>query len=195
MENAGRGIVEFLCREQIVRSGAEIATVCREGNNGGNGFVIARHLKIRQFHPDVILTTEPDNLAEDAKVNFDILRHCDVMIKTFPADLSQYDIIFDAMLGTGAVGILREPIASAIQAINNSGVVVIAVDIPSGLDAETGIPNEPVTKADFTTTFFAEKTGFVNPLVKSVLGNVIILDIGVPNDFTNSILPITNKPT
>ncbi|GHT26586.1 NAD(P)H-hydrate epimerase [Planctomycetales bacterium] len=191
MENAGRGVVEFISREQIIRMGMEIAIVCGKGNNGGDGFVIARHLKIRQFHPVVILTDEPDNLAGDAKVNFDILRHCDVTITvfstTFPADLSRYNIIFDAMLGTGAIGKPREPFASIIQAINNSMAVVIAVDIPSGLDAETGIPNEPVIKADFTTTFFAEKTGFVNPRAKSVLGNVIILDIGVPNDFTHSI--------
>jgi NAD(P)H-hydrate epimerase len=73
MENAGRGVVEFLCREQIIRTGMEIAIVCGKGNNGGDGFVIARHLKIRQFNPVVILTAEPDNLAGDAKVNFDIL--------------------------------------------------------------------------------------------------------------------------
>jgi NAD(P)H-hydrate epimerase len=187
MENAGRGVVEFLCREQIVRAGTEIAIVCGKGNNGGDGFVIARHLKIRQFHPVVILTTEPNNLAGDAKVNFDILRHCDVTIKMFPADLSRYDIIFDAMLGTGAIGEPREPFASAIQAISNSGAVVISVDIPSGLDAETGIPNSPTIKADFTATFFAEKTGFVNPLAKSFLGNIVTLDIGIPSDFINSI--------
>jgi NAD(P)H-hydrate epimerase len=105
----------------------------------------------------------------------------------FPADLNRYDIIFDATLGTGAIGKPREPFASVIQVLNNSGAVVIAVDIPSGLDVDTGISNVPVIKANFTTTFFAEKTGFVNPLAKSVFGNVVTLDIGVPNDFINSI--------
>ncbi|MDR2704530.1 MAG: NAD(P)H-hydrate epimerase [Planctomycetaceae bacterium] len=194
MENAGRGAVDTLQRLEIVKQEIPIAVVCGKGNNGGDGFVIARHLKIRGLNPIVFLLADPKELTGDAETNYHILQHCNISIRerAFPVSGSeQFGVLIDAMLGTGAVGAPREIFANAIRSVNTirceSGAKVVAIDIPSGLDADTGLPNDPTILADYTLTFYASKIGFTKPEAAQYLGTVFVHDIGF--DFERIVNP------
>lgn len=207
MENAGRGAVDTLWKEKIVKPNFRIGIVCGKGNNGGDGFVMARHFKIRGIDSTIILLTDPAELTGDAKTNFDILAYCDVSIEIFPdlaeknrskfrSMLRSFDVLVDAILGTGAVGAPREPFAEAIRSINavrtETGATVVAVDIPSGLDADSGCPSVPTIVADGTLTFFSEKTGFPETDASKYLGTIFVQDIGVPVDLIS--LSLSKSP-
>jgi NAD(P)H-hydrate epimerase len=186
MENAGRGVVDTLQRLEIVKQEIPIAVVCGKGNNGGDGFVIARHLKIRGLNPTVFLLADPKELTGDAETNYHILRRCNIPIceRAFPVSGSErFGILIDAMLGTGAVGVPREIFAQAIRSVNmircEFGAKVVAIDIPSGLDADTGLPNDPTILADYTLTFYASKIGFTKPEAAQYLGTIFVHDIGI----------------
>lgn len=197
MENAGRGAVDSLERYCIVQKDRPICIVCGKGNNGGDGFVMARHLKIRGFLPFVVLLASPSELSGDAKTNFDILRrNSDVDIYSFQkiteenhaefVNLLSCTVLIDALLGTGASGTPREPFAETIRLMNRMkqeySTKIVAVDIPSGLDADSGKPSDPTIVADLTLTFYSEKTGFGCSEAVPFLGSVYVHDIGVvPN--------------
>lgn len=188
MENAGAGCVRELDQRGMLRSAV---VLCGAGNNGGDGFVIARHLQNIGARVIIILLGDPNNLAGDAKANFDILKKMDTSIrvanadwdtKSFEsvfADVADYPMIVDAMLGTGAKGALREPYATAVRAANASSASRIAIDIPTGLDGDTG-ESDLAFKAELTCTFIAWKTGFEEPSAKQWLGEVVVIDIGAP---------------
>ena len=141
MEIAGRGCAEAV--EEILgddRVAGSVAVVCGKGNNGGDGFVAARHLKHAGHRVDVFLIADPDKLRGDAKLNKEILDKLKLAVKALPGegevaklDLSGYDVILDAVFGTGLSSDVRGPLATAIERINASGVPVVAVDIPSGI--------------------------------------------------------------
>ena len=143
MENAGRGCVDVL--EQLEIDGSVII-LCGKGNNAGDGFVIARHLTIRGYECRVLMLFPPDELRGDAATNFSILQKCDVPILAAFDEISQphQDAAWfvDALLGTGAVGEPRPPFDTAIDWINAHPpqIKVLAVDVPSGLDCDTGVP-------------------------------------------------------
>lgn len=196
MENAGRGAADTLQRLQYVEPAGRVGIVCGKGNNGGDGFVLARHLTIRGFQATVALLADPAELIGDAKSNFEILSRLEgeiVLFQGFGADnrtqwdafLRQSDVLVDALLGTGAVGLPREPYAEAIRTLNAARRAtptkrLVALDIPSGLDADSGIAADPTIAADLTLTFFSEKVGFARPEAVAYLGDVVVQDIGVP---------------
>jgi NAD(P)H-hydrate epimerase len=199
MENAGRGCADVLERLGIH---GPVAILCGKGNNAGDGFVIARHLEIRGYECRVILLCPPDELRGDAATNFAILQKCNTKTvdlsllrdRAFPAPAheSLHNLLnhhaagaawlVDAMLGTGAVGEPRPPFDAAIDWINQrpAKTHVLAVDVPSGLDCETGQPAAHTVRADHTCTFAAMKTGFTQPVAQSYLGTVHVCDVGVP---------------
>ncbi len=187
MENAGRGVAELLLQLGI---NGQVVICCGKGNNGGDGFVIARHLDIRHVHVQVVLFSRPEDLTGDALINYRIIDAAGLPIELVPrADegggswrqlLSSADWIVDALFGTGLAGPVRPPYADAINAINTSTSRVLAVDIPSGLDCDTGKPLGRTVRAQHTATFVAMKTGFGNPAAKPWLGKVHVIDIGVP---------------
>jgi NAD(P)H-hydrate epimerase len=178
MENAGRGCVDVL---QSLGCGGPVAVVCGKGNNAGDGFVIARHLSIRGIAVKVLLTAPAAELRGDAAANFAIILKCGLPILDFSeSELSGADWIVDALLGTGSTGAPRPPMDVAIRAMNASPARKLAVDLPSGLDCDTGVPADPTFRADHTCTFVATKLGFANPLAAPYLGQVHILDIGTP---------------
>lgn len=180
MENAGRGCADELC-ELGIRG--KVVIVCGRGNNGGDGFVIARHLESRGIVVRVVLAAEPDELRGDAAANYAILQQAGFTIVTadkLTEELTGADWIVDALLGTGATGDPRQPIANAIETLNASGARKLAIDLPSGLDCDTGIPGHPTFRADHTCTFVAPKVGFANPAANEYLGTVSVHDIGVP---------------
>jgi NAD(P)H-hydrate epimerase len=180
MENAGRGCADKLCELGIV---GRVVIVCGQGNNGGDGFVIARHLDARGYDIRVVLVATTTELRGDAAVNYGVLKRAGFPmadVSDLSDELAGADWIVDALLGTGATGDPRQPMASAIEKLNASGARKLAIDLPSGLDCDTGIPGTPTFRADHTCTFVAPKVGFANPAAKEFLGTVSVHDIGVP---------------
>jgi NAD(P)H-hydrate epimerase len=193
MENAGRGYVDVMCR---LGCRGPVVVVCGKGNNAGDGFVIARHLDIRGITVRVVLLGQPDELRGDAAANHAILVRAGISIvelsapfnaEAFDAKLAGAEWIVDALLGTGATGIPREPIATAIRRINLAKARRLAVDLPSGLDCDTGEPADPTIRADHTCTFVAAKIGFTNLRAGTYLGQVHVIDIGAPRRLVEEI--------
>jgi NAD(P)H-hydrate epimerase len=186
MENAGRGVADVLCRLGIA---GPLAVCCGKGNNAGDGFVVARHLDLRGHKVRVLLWAQPEELTGDAAANFYILTKTGVPIEVFGAIhdaerlstlLADAAWIVDALLGTGARGEPRPPIDGVIDAINAAGAPKLAIDLPSGLDCDTGEPARHTIRAAETCTFVAAKTGFSSPAAQPYLGRLNVLDIGVP---------------
>src|SRR5438067_5771250 len=145
MENAGRGMAELL-RTLGVRG--PVVVCCGKGNNGGDGFVIARHLDNHGVAVRVLYFGKPEALTGDAAINFEIVRRSRLPLTVFsdtvPAlDLSDAEWVVDALLGTGVTGPARPPLDRVIAAINAGTAKVLAVDLPSGLDCDTGLPLGP----------------------------------------------------
>ena len=185
MENAGRGIAEILLAENLK---GKVVICCGRGNNGGDGFVIARHLNAAGMDVQVLLFADPKKLMGDACMNHAIIAHSDIPMKvlTSPSAEDLKSIfkdavwVVDALVGTGQKGILRSPFDIVVRQINESGVKVLAVDLPSGLDADTGIASDPTIKAAITATMVTPKTGFQNPEAQSYLGKLMVVGIGLP---------------
>src|SRR5207245_1457542 len=165
MENAGHGIADFV-KDNFKKKSAQktrIVGVCGTGNNGGDVFVAARHLS---GYPDcavaVILLGQPADLrTEDAKINCEILKKiesimtscCNHLDDKLRRKISKAHVILDGIFGTGISGEIHEPNAYAIQLINKSDAWVIAADIPSGLDPNTGRIGQNCIVANATVTF------------------------------------------
>jgi NAD(P)H-hydrate epimerase len=193
MENAGRGCADVLCR---LGCRGPIALCCGKGNNGGDGFVIARHLDRRGIAVRVLLLADPAGLRGDAAANHAILARSDVPIDAFskPFDENRFERqlagvewIVDALLGTGATGEPREPFARALEIMNAAPARKLAIDLPSGLDCDSGQPAAVTFRAEQTCTFVAAKLGFSNAAAQPYLGQVHILDIGAPRKLIESV--------
>ena len=203
MENAGRGCVDVL--ERIGIDGL-VVILCGKGNNAGDGFVIARHLEIRSYACHVFLLCPRDELRGDAATNFAILQKSGVPISDFAepptaslftspdlrAQLNHYAgkpaWLVDAMLGTGAIGEPRPPFDAAIDWMNSHPAKKLAVDVPSGVDCDTGQPAAHTVRADHTCTFGAMKIGFTQPTAKLFTGIVHVCDIGVPPQLIHDVI-------
>lgn len=186
MENAGRGAAELLIELGI---NGPVVVFAGRGNNAGDGFVMARHLEIRGVQVRVLLFCEPDELRGDAATNYNILARAGTPVRLFGEQFNSSDVdrelagadwIVDALLGTGTRGEVREPYATVIRSINAAGRRVLAVDLPSGLDCNTGKPLGACVRADHTATFVARKTGFDAPESRPLTGQVHVIDIGIP---------------
>ena len=150
MENAGRGAAERLVELGVA---GPVVICCGSGNNGGDGFVIARHLDLRSIAVRVLVWGSPGQGTGDAAVNYRILERSGIPLISLPHDgdvagavareLAGAAWVVDALLGTGARGNPRPLLAAAITAINAAGIPVLAVDLPSGLDCDSGQPGEP----------------------------------------------------
>jgi NAD(P)H-hydrate epimerase len=187
MENAGRGAAELLlglgCRGPVL-------ILCGKGNNGGDGFVIARHLENRGIRVRVLLFARPDALTGDAGVNYRIIARSGLSIAVHDgatvdatalrAEFVEAEWLVDALFGTGLTGALRAPFDGIVAAVNDAGKPVLAVDIPSGLDGDTGQPLGPTVRALHTVTFVAPKQGFARPAAAEWLGRVHVAAIGAP---------------
>ncbi len=193
MENAGRGAAELLMRLGI---SGRVLVCAGKGNNGGDGFVIARHLEIAGFVTSVLLFCNPDELAGDAATNYRVLEAGGESLTVLGASpdaaqldclLAAADWIVDALLGTGTKGAIREPYLTAIAAINQAGKKVFAVDLPSGMDCDTGEPLGACVRADHTATFVARKVGFDQPGAGELTGQVHVIGIGVPRKLIDEV--------
>jgi NAD(P)H-hydrate epimerase len=186
MENAGRGCVDLL--ESLGING-RIDICCGKGNNGGDGFVIARHLLLRGHSVQVHYFDDPSDFSPDAAANFEILRRGAASLRRVTSDeltshrlvqeLATAEWIVDALLGTGAGGAPRFPYDEVIRQANSCSARRLAIDWPSGLDCDTGVAADPTFLADHTGTFVATKLGSRNPDAASFVGTLHVLDIGV----------------
>jgi len=226
MENAGRnaadhieGWLRRLARKQTSRdpaTGAQVCVVCGKGNNGGDGFVIARHLSNRGYTVAVDLAAEPASLTGDAAINYRIAEQMGIPIHAL-RDSASLDhasqrwrgamVIVDALLGTGFAGSVREPLASIIDRINalhadanlepaappeaGPHPLIVAVDVPSGLDADSGDLSGPAVRAHHTITFLAAKTGYTKKTARAYVGRLVVADIGAPTALILERLGIT----
>ncbi len=187
MENAGRGCVDVLCKCGV---SGPVVVCCGKGNNAGDGFVIARHLEILVIPVRVLLWCDPLVLQGDAAVNYHALSRTEVpiirMSDEFEPDQLQRWIegarwIVDALLGTGAAGAPRTPLDQVIDALNASDAQKMAVDLPSGLDCDTGTAAASTFRANHTCTFVDEKPGFTVDGANEYTGVVHVVSIGVPS--------------
>ena len=183
MENAGRSVAEEV--KKRFRDG-KVMVIAGTGNNGGDGFVAARFLKEHDVQV-TLLGRGRDIRSEIARRNYEILKTCGVELVEIrdSEDLRELeevecDVIIDAMLGTGFKGEPRQPFASAIDAVNSSDAFVVAVDVPSGLNPDTGEYVKAV-KADVTVTFHAAKPGLLK--ARDISGEIVVADIGIPEYF------------
>lgn len=189
MENAGRGCTEVIARHWVP---GKAVICCGKGNNGGDGFVIARHLQNLGWIVRVRLACSPEEVGGDAAVFLHVLkqsgvecRFVDPIIeydwKRLQQELQEANLIVDALLGTGLSGAVRTPYLEWINAINGSGRPILAVDLPSGMECNTGKPLGTCVKATRTATMVAPKLGFENAAAAHWTGPVDIVDIGIPN--------------
>ncbi len=190
MENAGRGATDLLCNLGIA---GPVVVCCGGGNNGGDGFVVARHLDLRGFEVRVLLFADPSKLAGDAEINYRILEKSGVPIRKIESQEMERELagsawVIDALLGTGARGEPRAPLAEVIDRINSLAIPVFAIDLPSGLDCDTGQPAAHAIKAVHTCTFVAPKPGFLVPGAEKYTGTIHVTDIGAPRKLVAEIL-------
>ncbi|TDA26248.1 MAG: bifunctional ADP-dependent NAD(P)H-hydrate dehydratase/NAD(P)H-hydrate epimerase [Archaeoglobi archaeon] len=172
MENAGRSVAEEIKKRF---EGGKVAIFAGTGNNGGDGFVCARHLE--GFDVEVYLVSR-EIRSEIAKRNLEILERAGYKIREVGE--TDAEIIVDALLGTGLKGRPRADYARAIEIINSTKAFKVAVDVPSGLDSDTG-SYEVAVKADLTVTFHKLKPGILK--AKEICGEVVVKDIGIPRAF------------
>lgn len=193
MENAGRAVAEetlkLLAREPALLAAA---VLCGGGNNGGDGYVIARHLHNAGVHVTVFHAAEPSRSGGDAAVNRTIVEKMglpcrDILdsaqLAAAEPDLAKADVLVDALLGTGFSGDVRPHLAAIIRRCNalaQQGRKVVAVDVPSGLDCDTGRAADPTIRADLTVTFVAAKTGLLSDQAKAYADRVVVASIGAP---------------
>jgi NAD(P)H-hydrate epimerase len=198
MENAGRGVADVICKllGDASASTPQVTIVCGKGNNGGDGFAIARHLDLRGIGVKVLLLADPHELAGDAAANYSIIEKANldyywtkgpINRAVFEASLAGSNILVDAILGTGATGEPKLPLAEAIDMMNATRKPIVAVDIPSGLDCETGAAAAHTIRAAHTCTFVAAKPGFFVPSANEFVGEIHVCDIGVPRQLVEEI--------
>tara|TARA_R110002095_G_scaffold2155_3_gene9130 strand:- start:6059 stop:6748 length:690 start_codon:yes stop_codon:yes gene_type:complete len=194
MENAGRGVFDLLTSLDAT---GPIKICAGKGNNGGDGFVIARHLDNAGIPVQIYLLADPDQLKGDAAINYHVALRMGISIQADPdlnhpeafrAFLQDANWMIDALLGTGVQGILRPPFTTAIQIMNETQGNMLAIDVPSGLDCDTGLPLGECIIATQTATFVAEKKGFVLPESKQFTGTIHVLDIGAPRQIVRDLL-------
>jgi NAD(P)H-hydrate epimerase len=189
MENAGRGVADVILDEPG-RLDGPVAVVCGPGNNGGDGFVAARHLRNAGVDVLVLLNGRTDAYDRDgdAGTNFRVVRRMGIPVVE-AADaaelrrrLTKAAIVVDALYGTGLSRPVEGPAREAIEAVNGAGRPVLAVDIPSGLDADTGQPLGAAVRAAITATMAFPKRGFRAGRGPVYCGTVRVIDIGLPRD-------------
>ncbi len=193
MENAGRNVAEEVYKMTDTQSKTKVAVLCGKGNNGGDGFVVARHLHNYGITVGVFLVAKISDIVKDADAgtNLKILLNMKIAIReillttemnNILMELCSYDIIVDALFGTGLSGDVREPFKMLIGGVNNLNRPIVSVDIPSGLDCNNGNILGTAMKATKTVTFAAGKRGFYLGNGPLHTGEIIVTDICIPKE-------------
>ena len=195
MENAGRGVAEYVRARDPAFARRRIVILCGKGNNGGDGFVAARHLREMGASPRVFLIAPFADVKGEAAENLARLRglidvHSVMDVATWDSvrpEVDAAEIVVDALLGTGTRGAAEGLLASVISGVNAAKPSVIGVDIPSGLNADAGSADGPVMQCDATVTFTAPKRGFFFGRGAEFAGNLVTRRIGSPDDLLDKV--------
>jgi hydroxyethylthiazole kinase-like uncharacterized protein yjeF len=190
MENAGRSCAELIADKLKDVAEPKVCIFCGTGNNGGDGYVIARHLINSGIRVTVVVCGDRNKIKGDAKTNLDILERMGRPVELLnPADRDMADqvklvsagagIIVDSLFGTGLRGQLSDEYRRLIESINACNSPVLAVDIPSGLDCDAGEPLGGAIRAAWTVTFVAVKKGFVSANTDQYTGEIFVASIGI----------------
>lgn len=183
MENAGRGAAERIA--ELVPTGG-VTILCGRGNNAGDGYVIARHLQLLDRDVRIVSLVELEELSGDAAANANLVVRGEIPVRvaTDSAALAEAidgdETVVDCLLGTGAQGDPREPYRTAVELANGGSGPRVAIDVPTGLDCDTGVPGSPTFRADHTITFVSSKVGFDAATAGDRVGQVHVIGIGVP---------------
>ena len=204
MENAGAGAARIAAEMLGDPFSMNVAILCGKGNNGGDGYVIARHLANQGANVNLLLACDPSEISPecDAGVNLRIARNMAIFMQPARDDgefdmalafVKEAHLIVDALLGTGLSGDVREPYLSLIRMINAADAPVLSVDIPSGLDANLGKVLRAAVRANRTATFVLPKRGFYLLEGPAHTGQVDVVDIGMPRDLVESLDGISDE--
>jgi hydroxyethylthiazole kinase-like uncharacterized protein yjeF len=189
MENAGRRVFEE-ARKMAAATDGVVLVLCGKGNNGGDGYVVARHLVNSGYSVEVYLVGTTDKVEGDAAINLAMLQrlgkevdqlHDEADVHRVASRATDAALVVDALLGTGLRGDVTGLYADLISAITESRARVLSVDVPSGLDADTGQPLGVAVAAERTVTFQYAKLGFRTSAAKRFLGELVVADIGIPD--------------
>lgn len=195
MENAGSAVARYINSKFVDESKKSVLVCAGMGNNGGDAFVVARHLAgYGSFRVYLLLLGNKDKIkTEESRHNWDILEKMNSVSKitisnesSLDLDPKNYDIIVDGMLGTGISGIVKEPYATVIEKINQSDAFKVAVDVPSGLDPDSGKTADRCVGCNTTITFHREKKGM--SVARGICGNIITEKIGIPPEAEEGVL-------
>jgi NAD(P)H-hydrate epimerase len=191
MENAGRSCAELIEEKLSDVAEPKVCIFCGTGNNGGDGYVIARHLLNRGFRVVVVVCGDRKKIKGDARINLEILEQLGQPVEQLDigdaniggraaAFAAGADMLVDGLFGTGLNGELRNEYKELVESINSQKCPVLAVDIPSGLDCDTGEPLGAAVRATYTVTFVAVKKGFAGAgKAREYTGEVFVASIGV----------------
>jgi NAD(P)H-hydrate epimerase len=194
MENAAVHAAD-IAWDMLDRTPAAVVQIlCGGGNNGGDGLAIARHLHNRGCNVKIVLATDPAHYRGDALINYQIVSAIDhPNLEIWPAAPRAFDsrpaLIIDALFGTGLSKPMAGQIRDLILSLNAAHATVLAIDLPSGLDCDTGLPlGDTCVRATRTVTFVAEKAGFANPASRQYTGEITVADIGCPRQIIDEVL-------
>jgi hydroxyethylthiazole kinase-like uncharacterized protein yjeF len=192
MENAGRAVADDLARR--FPDAGTVAVLCGPGNNGGDGFVAARHLLERGYAVRLGFNGDPERLSPHAAAN--AKRYPGRRDPLSPALLAGADVVVDGLFGAGLARPIEDALAALIESVNASGLPVVAIDVPSGIDGTTGEVRGVAIKASSTVTFFRPKPGHLLLPGRTHCGEVSVADIGIPARVLDVIRPKTfaNEP-
>lgn len=200
MERAGIGVAEVVRRLIEVTGFVQplVHVIAGRGNNGGDAFVVARVLSEHGIEVELWVAGASNEFQGDALKHFSKMTGAGVAYRVLPGKDDWDDAVFaplgaeiivDGLLGTGAQGPVRGPVAGAIQYINRqaSDALVVSIDVPSGLHADTGEPQGEAIRADVTVTMGLPKTGLTHPAARDYVGVVEVVDIGIPHEYVDEI--------
>src|SRR5262245_16771888 len=188
MENAGRAAADLIATTFAPIRGKRVVIVCGKGNNGGDGFVVARRLAARGARVQALLVASRSAVTGDAAVALGRWRGRveeitdDTALTALSAALARADVIVDALLGTGLTGPVRGLTGRAIEAVNAAGRPVVSLDLPSGLGSDNGVLLGGTVQAGLTATFVGLKRSLLLYPAAAAAGRVAVLDIGIPRD-------------
>jgi NAD(P)H-hydrate epimerase len=191
MENAGRQVVAAMEAAYEARLDGKVAVLCGRGNNGGDGFVVARTLAQRGIETAVFVVAALAEVRGDARTNLDILGRLGITVvevndeqswELHFSEIAQCSLIVDAMFGTGLKSPLAGMMETVVADVNASGIPIVAIDLPSGLSADTPHLLGHCVDASMTVTLAAPKLPLVLPPGEAYAGDVVIADIGIPHE-------------
>ena len=196
MENAGRQAVAAMEAAFEDLATSKVGVLCGRGNNGGDGFVVARTLAQRGIEATVFLLGSVGEVRGDARINLEILGHLGLTVVEVAdsqawelhfSELSDCTLIVDAIFGTGLNAPVSGFIESVVTDVNASGIPVVAIDLPSGLSADSPEPIGPSIEANLTITLAAPKLPLVLPPAETRAGDIVIADIGIPAEVLEAV--------